>query len=243
MKPKGTIQLNKLLRAFSVKVVLLGVALLLLLSSVVYLTAAWYTKMVSVSGMQFHAAEWDFTANFAIDELQINVYEYTTLSGTGRAAPGTRGEIPLQLGAWQSDTDVEYTISIDRGLMSEEFKKRIFFYYEDATGNKVYFDGSPEDLLKEDQTTQPEKQLLTGVIDISQNTQKTVIIYWEWIYELPKPKEESEMTEEELNQWKEKSLVWDEFDTKVGMDPELYTQYMNAKISIMGVEVKPEKAS
>ncbi len=240
MKPKGTMQLNKTLRLFSVKVILLGVTVLLLLSSVIFLTMAWYTKMVSVSGMEFHAAQWDFTANYAVDHIEINVFEYATLE-KGRAAPGTGGMIPLRLSAWQSDTDVEYAITIDRSQMSEEFRERIYFYYlvdevvvengETVTKQKkVYFNGSPTDPEAKD-------EILRG--EIKKNGEMNMYIYWEWLYTAPASLTEGLEPAARL----EVEAAWDEFDTAVGKNPELYVQDMNAKISIVGVEVEPKQNS
>ncbi len=226
MTPNKSTNPNKSLKTLSVKVVLLGASLLLLISSIVYLTVAWYTKMVSVSGLNFHVAKWDYSANFAIDNVEINVYEYTSMT-KGHAAPGTGGYIPLELAAWQSDTDIEYSVSINKDAMSEEFQKRIFFYYYDEKDvdkiTKLYFGGSPEN--------PNENNVMTGTI--ARNGKKTVYIYWEWIYEAPTtgtaPADEAAKT------------AWDEFDTKVGKNPDLYKDEMTATISIAGVEVNPEE--
>ncbi len=215
MKSRRTIPLNRSLKLFSAKMIFLGVTVLLLLSSVVFLTVAWYTKMVSVSGLQFHAAKWDFSTNFAVDTIEINVNDYTTLKEK-RAAPGTSGKIPLKLSAWASDTAVNYAITIDRSEMSEEFRKRIFFYYKKGE-TKVYFDGSPNNPNAEDQIM--EGQILA-------QGEAVLEIYWEWIYEAPEVE-----TDETVR------LAWDEFDTRVGENPDLFIQDMNAKISIAGVEV------
>ncbi len=236
MKLKLWTQLNKPLKVISMRVILLGLATVILLTSCIFMTVAWYTKMVSVSGLEFKTAEWDFTANYAIEGIAVNVYEYTTITDTPDplAAPGTKGYIPLKLSAWQSDTDVSFSVTIDRGSMSQEFQKRIFFYYctTDAagknlsnveTGYKFYLDGSPDNANIDN--------VMNGTIKHGQSTE--VYIFWEWLYEAP--------TNDSMTEAEKKAVIdaWDAFDTKVGKNPALYVDEMNAKVSIAGVQAEP----
>ncbi len=219
MRTKETTQLNKSLKAATVKLILGGVGLLLLLSTLIYMTFAWYTKMVSVSGLKFDVAQWDFTANYAQDDFTVNVFNYSTLT-SDKVAPGASGYIPLRLGAGQSDTDVSYAISIDRSSMSEEFRARIFFYYMDGS-TKKYIGGSP---------TSPDagKEPIEG--EIKKGTNSELMIYWEWIYEAPTTDADA-------------IAEWDAFDTAVGRNPELYEGDMNATLSVIGVEIKPRETN
>ncbi len=207
------------LKEIYTKAILMGVALLLLVAALVFFTVAWYTKMVSTAGINLQAAQWDFTANHTVDAVTVNVYEYSSLSDE-KAAPGTAGYIPIVLGARQSDTDIQYTLLVDRTTMSPEFQDRIFFYYnkeEGGTTKKVYFGASPED---------PDNDKLVEMTGtIPHGGTATVTIYWEWIYEAPEGSD---------------SDAWDEFDTKVGEDPALYITDMNAKVTVVGVEVNPK---
>ncbi len=232
MKKTKKAKLNKPLKVLSLKVVLLGLAFVLALSSCIFMTVAWYTKMVSVSGLEFKTAEWDFTANYAVSGIVVNVYEYSTITNTPEplAAPGTKGYIPLKLSAWQSDTDVSFTLLLDRKTMSEEFQKRIFFYYyKDAngaisnveTGNKIYLNGSPE-------APNADQVLMEGTVPRGNSTE--VYIFWEWLYEAPEGATDAE------------KKTWDEFDTNVGKNPAIYVDDMNAKISIAGVQAEPVRA-
>ncbi len=233
MKQIPRTQLNKPLKPLIFKVVLLGVSLAVVLAMCVYMTVAWYTKMVSVTGLEFKVAEWDFTANYAGDDIIVNVYEYSTINWSETeqlAAPGTAGYIPLKLGAWQSDTDVQFTLLMDRSTMSEDFQKRIFFYcWGDADGNilnqeeegarKIYLQGSPEN------PTDTTQHVMTGYVNRSGETE--VRVFWEWVYTAP-----TGSTPEQIE-------TWDEFDTQVGKNPKIYKYDMNAKITIAGVQVEP----
>ena len=151
---------------------LLIVSILLLVCTLLYISVAWYTKMTSVSGMDFRAAKWDFNANYQVDSFIVNVYEYTNVT-KDRAAPGTAGEIPILLNAENADTDVEYFLYIDKSSMSAEFQKRLFFYYK--------VDGSEEMIQFKDKTT-----VMEGIIPLNSNKSlqnKEVKIYWEWVYD------------------------------------------------------------
>ncbi len=231
MKKTKKAKLNKPLKVLSFKVVLLGLAFVLALFSCIFMTVAWYTKMVSVSGLEFKTAEWDFTANYAVSGIVVNVYEYSTITDNPEplAAPGTKGYIPLKLSAWQSDTDVSFTLLLDRKTMSEEFQKRIFFYYCTTTpgGNeisnteteyKVYLHGSPI-------TPGADQAIMEGTVPRGDSTE--VYIFWEWLYEAPEGSTD------------EVARAWDEFDTNVGKNPAIYVDEMNAKISIAGVQAEP----
>ncbi len=233
MKNKETTQLNKSLRTATIKLILGGVALLLLFSALIYITFAWYTKMVSVSGMKFEVAKWDFNANYSESEFYVNVYKFAEIADK-KVAPGTSGYIPLQLGAGQSEADVSFAISIDRSAMSEEFKERIFFYYyknetDAANNNKTYIGGAPGTASNNENDSKP----IEGTI--KQGGSQELMIYWEWIYEYPKETDSVEANNA--------AVAWDEFDTNVGKNPKLYAADMNAKISIVGVEIKPTKDS
>ncbi len=231
MKMKKRTQLNKPLKMFIIKLALSSLALILVLTSCIYITLAWYTKMVSVAGLEFKTAEWDFTANYAVSDIYIDVYQYSTITDTPDrlAAPGTKGYIPIKLGAYQSDTDIEFSLLIDRLSMSENFQKRIFFYYcTDASGkissvetdNRVYLHGSPTDPIPTTSNQVP----LDGTIKRQSNTD--VMVFWEWVYEGGTTDTEKE--------------AWDEFDTSVGKNPALYLDEMHAKVMIYGVEILPE---
>ena len=206
-------------KALRTKLILLIISILLLAAVAIYATTAWFTKMVSVSGMEFSVAKWDFTANQTLEDMVINIYEYASLNHN-LAAPGTAGYIPIQLSATKSDTDVDYYITVDKSSMSEEFQDRLFFYFLDSDGNRHDFENEGNDL--------------SGTL--ARGTTTTVIIYWEWIYELTfVVPEGGELTEDQ-----EAAIeAHNEFDTKVGKNPALYAQYMNAKIKIAGSQVVP----
>jgi len=192
---------------------------MLLVSVLIYATTAWFTKMVSVSGMEFSVAQWDFAANQTLDDMIINVYEYASMNGH-LAAPGTAGYIPILLSATHSDTDVEYYVTVDDSSMSQEFRDRIYFYYIDSGGVQHVFENDGNDM--------------TGVI--TRGTSTTITIYWEWIYELEfNLPEGQELTEEQQQAIEDHN----EFDTRVGQNPSLYAVYMNATVRIAGVQVEP----
>ena len=195
--------------------ILLLLSVLMLVSAGAYLTFAWYTKMTSVSGMEFNVAQWEFTANYEISDFQIEVMSYETLAG-GKAAPGTKGEVPIRLGADKSDTDVSYEIWIDQSKMSAEFQQRIYFYKNEAM-TIPFVANSP----------------ITG--DILHGESETVTIYWKWIYEY----KDIPGVDTTADDFAAKSKAFDEFDTAVGKHPEMYKDQMTAILSIVGTQKMP----
>jgi hypothetical protein len=194
---------------------LLLLSALMLVSAGAYLTFAWYTKMTSVSGMEFNAAQWEFTANYEVSDFNINVMSYDALN-EGKAGPGTKGEIPIVLGAVQSDTDVDYEIWIDKSTMSKEFQDRIYFYVDKA-------------MTTEFVSTTP----LEGTIKKGQS--ETVTIYWKWIYEY----KDMPGVNQSAADFAENSKEFDKFDTEVGKHPEMYRDQMSATLSIVGTQKSP----
>lgn len=199
------------------KGILLLLSALTLVSAGAYLTFAWYTKMTSVSGMVFDAAQWEFTANYEVSDFEINVNSYSSISqvsGKRMAAPGTAGEIPIVLGAKNSNTDVDYEIWIDKSTMSPEFQERIYFYKDKARTQKF-------------ESTSP----IVGTIPKGQETEVT--IYWEWVYEF------SDVQAKGVTPLEKDELEFNTFDTEVGKRPDLYEDLMSAKLTITGTQASP----
>lgn len=205
------------------KGVLLAISILLLIASGIYLAFAWYTKMTSVSGLEFDVARWDFSANYSYNDYQLNVYKYSQVnSGNGeKAAPGTAGEIPIVLSAKASETDVNYFILVDKSKMSREFQERIFFYEDEAMTTMIT----------------PETQL-NGTIKCGE--EDTVSIYWKWIYEFDDIPKSGSKTQDGYDLIEnEDEEDFDEFDTAVGKKPDLYESQMNAVLRISGLQSEP----
>jgi hypothetical protein len=76
---------------------------------------------------------------------------------------------------------------------------------------------------------------------LKRGTVATVIIYWEWIYELQFYTETGEVIPQEnlTDEQKEAIRAHDEFDTEVGRNPELYVKDMNAVIHIAELRSDP----
>jgi hypothetical protein len=209
------------MRMIEQKFILLVLSLTLLVAVTFYATQAWFTKMTSVSGLRFDVAQWDFAANQLVDDRIVNVYQYASLANQV-AAPGTAGIIPIELSATDSQTDIDYYITVDKSSMGEEFQDRIFFYFKDeTTGLQKEFLNEGEDLAG---------TLLRGQT-------KVITIYWKWIYELeliPEGQDDA-YTPEQLSIMAEH----DRYDTLVGKNPALFATLMNARVLIAGAQVQP----
>ncbi len=182
---------------------LMLVAIIVLAGIIIASSLAWYTKMVSIQSISFKLARWDYNANYQVDDLFVNVNEYTTIGyknpNTGAlipnsqispatvryAAPGTAGTISIRLSAANSNTDVNYSIKLDKSTMSSEFQKRIYFYYPKATaggnldqyGNQVT-NGGYDWALFQYGTVQNGPE---GTIPFS--TYEDMTLKWEWVYD------------------------------------------------------------
>ena len=210
------------------KSILLGVSVVMVVVAAILFTYAWYTKMTSVNGLDFNVARWDFNASKLSDDVLVDVYRYAAVN-EDKAAPGTSGEIPVELSAEDSDVDVAYKITLDNSIMSEEFQKRLIFTYKNASGqvkSLTYTDGPEGIIVKE--------------------TSSIVKLYWHWVYDYDEAVAKGLVTEEDDMTAAEKeaaAAAWDEFDTKVGMNPELYSTQMRALIHIQSSQVQPTETT
>lgn len=162
-------------------------ALFLLVSVIIIGTVAWYTRISNVTGMTMDVAKFDFNANYtgSDDVFTINVGGYLTSTlAEGKAAPGTKGVIPIRMSSGKSETAVKYSLNLDFAEMADEFQNRLRFYYYINTGtaeNPVY------ELHVIDPATATEtSSAITGMLAASGETGDTKYeyIYWEWMYEL-----------------------------------------------------------
>ena len=226
---------------------MLLISVVLLISAAVYLTVAWYTKMTAVTTTEFDVAQWDFRANYQIDSVYASVYRYSNVNNN-KAAPGTGGYIPVVLSADQSDVDVEYVITMSKESLSEEMQKRLIFYYRNGDTEPAYRVGydettgqyqtgySADTLVRFDEATAASPRALAGTITRG-TAEKKVQLFWRWVYDADeayknglistKP-EEAEIT------------AWDEYDTKVGKNPDAYEEDMKATIKIVGAQIRPD---
>ena len=189
------------------KTLLMLASLGVLVLVIAYASIAWYTNISNVAGMTFDVGKYDFQANYAGDNFLIQVDEYLNVD-TDKAAPGTRGVIPIRVSA-QGDVGAAYAINLDFSDMAQEFRDRIRFYYYTMENNQVVeyvLDENAEDIVG----------TLTSKGSI------TEYIYWEWIYTaditpiLAAPYEENE------------ELKWTEFTC---MDEMTYEQIQRAVVN------------
>lgn len=156
----------------------LGAALALLVGVLIAGTVAWYTQLSNITGMTMKAAKIDIRANYVEDTVIINAGDYLNVSGN-KAAPGTKGVIPIRLDAAGSEVDVDYTVSLNFSSMADEFKNRIRFYYYKEV------DGTTYEVTVDPATAAATASAISGKVALGAvNAVNYEYIYWEWVYEL-----------------------------------------------------------
>ena len=153
----------------------LGAALALLVGVLIAGTVAWYTQLSNITGMTMKAAKIDIRANYVADTVIINAGDYLNVS-ENKAAPGTKGVIPIRLDAEGSEVDVDYTVSLNFSSMADEFKNRIRFYYYKEV------DGTTYEVTVDPATAAATASAISGTVTIDGENYE--YIYWEWVYEL-----------------------------------------------------------
>ena len=153
----------------------LGAALALLVGVLIAGTVAWYTQLSNITGMTMNAAKIDIRANYVADTVIINAGDYLNVSEK-KAAPGTKGVIPIQLDAEGSEVAVDYTVSLNFSAMADEFKNRIRFYYYKEV------DGTTYEVTVDPATAAATASAISG--NVALGVVNYEYIYWEWVYEL-----------------------------------------------------------
>ena len=153
----------------------LGAALALLVGVLIAGTVAWYTQLSNITGMTMNAAKIDIRANYVADTVIINAGDYLNVSGN-KAAPGTKGVIPIRLDAGGSEVAVDYTVSLNFSAMADEFKNRIRFYYYKEV------DGTTYEVTVDPATAAATASAISGKVALGAVNYE--YIYWEWVYEL-----------------------------------------------------------
>ena len=216
------------------KGILLVASLLLLLAAGVYMAYAWYTKNTSASDMSFNAARWEYSANFSTEPIELNIcsmpVKYADGSEgisivEGKAAPGTEGFAPIVLSAGESEIAVGYSLSVDKSLMSDEFKERIYFFQDEEMTQPAGDNWGD--------TGGNGRTVITGILEPGET--KTIIIYWRWVYDAA----EIQNTAGGKRYTSMSSQEFDAFDTMVGSNPERYKADMVAQVLISGTQVEP----
>lgn len=130
-------------------------------------TYAKYTGETTGSGTMT-VAKWNFEKDNPEKTFTINfdgTVDEDTLA-TGKIAPGTKGKFDVDLCNTQTDTGVDYTITLDQIIgMPQNLK----FYTAESRGDNVEL--KPNDVNSK----------ITGKLTPHQTSHK-VTIYWEWKY-------------------------------------------------------------
>ena len=176
---------NLKLLALKKKGLVLVASLALLVAVLIAGTVAWYTRVSNVTALNMNVAKFDFNANYAYKDFDVNVDEFKNIT-EGMAAPGSRGVVPLKIMATASDVDVTYSIGLNFTEMDDRFKERIRFYWfsKDASGN-------PKMHVIDPATSVQTDNYIKGIIAAGNNPSTPAekkynyeFIYWEWIYDL-----------------------------------------------------------
>lgn len=161
---------DNLKRGLIYKGVLLGIALLLAVTTIFATTAAWYSNVVQTTGLIFEVSDWGLDGNVDIKNQLTN------------AAPGEKGEIPVEVFN-SSDGIIDVSFNISKVSLYNDIadmRKRIYFYIDDAvkinneTTDRVYIN-SVEDYSY---TVLSKQKLLLG------KEGNGAALTWEWVYDV-----------------------------------------------------------
>jgi len=97
---------------------------------------AWYTRVSNISGLTLDVAGFDVRANYMNGKFLANAEDYMNVQ-LNKAAPGTIGCLPVLI-TTQSETEVQYAITLDLKGVAPEILERLRFFYYDRTENAAY---------------------------------------------------------------------------------------------------------
>ena len=153
----------------------LGVALALLIGVLIAGTVAWYTQLSNITGMTMKAAKIDIRANY-VDQDDIVLLQAGDYLNSKNAGPGTRGILPIRMDAPNSDSAIDYTLSLNFDAMADEFKNRLRFYYYLEKNGTTY------EVTIDPATAATVDSVISGNLPIDGVNYE--YLYWEWVYEL-----------------------------------------------------------
>lgn len=165
-----------------------GLALLtviLTITIVFAMTAAWYTNIVQTSGLVFEAEAWGFDGEVIVNTDPI------------QAAPGDEGVIHLEVKN-NSENISALSVNISKARMADpEMQKRLYFFVdtqltrEGETMNRVYLNN---------QDSYTYTIFNKGNLTLTENMHNDAQLKWQWVYDvlgyyvLGKPNENGAMT-------------------------------------------------
>ena len=161
---------ENLKRGLIYKGVLAAVALILAVTMIFAMTAAWYSNIVQTTGLIFEVSDWGLDGNVDIKDQLTN------------AAPGEKGNIPVEVFN-SSDGIINVGFSVSKVSLYNDIadmRKRLYFYIDDAatinneTTDRVYIN-SVEDYSY---TVLSKQKLLLG------NDGNGAALVWEWVYDV-----------------------------------------------------------
>jgi len=152
------------------KISLAVVAVVLSVSMIVSMTAAWHNNVIGTSGLVFDVAQWGIDSSVSISDM------------LRKASPGAKGQIEVEINN-TSDEIIDISLSVGKvGLYNDvaDMRKRLYFYIDDnvvsngETKQRVYLN-SAEDYSY----TALAKQNLC----IAKEGNGAPLM-WEWVYDV-----------------------------------------------------------
>lgn len=149
---------------------LLAVATVLLTGALIFaMTSAWYTNVAQTSGLTFTTQQWGFQdGKIVVTDQPIAAF------------PGTNGVVSMEI-TNNATTLTSVGVNVNTQLLSEEMKKRLFFYVEETrkenneTVDRTYVGASGRYFY----TLLPGERIYMS--DMEYNTAP---LKWEWVYDM-----------------------------------------------------------
>ena len=134
------------------------------------LTAAWYTNVVQTGGLNFQAEAWEFEGTIELLNQNEDII----------ASPGDDGVIPLRIDN-NGDHIVAASATMDKSGMSEDMKKRLFFYVDTSTVRN----GETMDRVYISQKSSYTYTIAPhSALELSETVKNGPLIKWMWVYDV-----------------------------------------------------------
>ena len=134
------------------------------------LTAAWYTNVVQTGGLDFQAEAWEFEGTIELLNQNEDII----------ASPGDDGVIPVRIDN-NGDHIVAASATMDKNGMSEDMKKRLFFYVDTSTVRN----GETMDRVYISQKSSYTYTIAPhSALELSETVKNGPLIKWMWVYDV-----------------------------------------------------------
>lgn len=133
------------------------------------LTVAWYTNVVQTGGLAVKAEQWEFDGKVEL-----------LMEDSIHASPGDEGVIPVRI-TNQGDHIVAASATVDKSSLSEDMRKRLYFYVDTSMKRN---DETVDRVFISEKSSYTYTIFPHSTLELSETVRNGPLIKWMWVYDV-----------------------------------------------------------